>query len=776
MEVINGKKLYEYDDYRELAKDLQIKYGYAKDDYYRIGKNTKLVRGNVSRGSEGLQCHHICEDIVPGLSSKEQAEKYWSEHPEYQRKENLCYCNLLEHAWLHILISECSGDYSDEEENVELGVGGVKWMMIALNSILCNEDVSWYSSKRISDGRGCNYNANKIITDNKDTYLKIVNRFCTSSFIRNKTGKTPSELADMICVSCKADGTIKEGEKAKGSLKQLYKEIHKEASRTFLKKHNVGVFCDLENYLRIYRTALVCICTGGGKTTTASEYVRVHNLRPLVLGSNDTIGDQWKKFSTYTYMNYQTFMNIYKEINYSKYDILICDECHHTDAPRWGEGLKWVLDKTNLKIIGLTATPTSKQFSDTDKYFGGRICYGLEIAEGLDKGIIWPFSYIQSIYKLSDIKGEFDKYGSTGTLLYNRLNLYLNENPIKTILRKHMPEGQRKIIVFCSSVKDVDYAKKIMSEYNPDLEVRCINSNMSKEEVVRNKAWFNDEKIKSVCLLTVGMVNEGAHYDGVNTLIMFRRTQSTTLYLQQLGRLISLKSSGRPDPNGIVFDFTNNAQSLIHNSKLLISKENCTERMDDEKQQMIENVQRAIREHVDGKEKIYADYTQNCAECLSALMTASETNRRTNYILKTFADEYTEDLSELIDLELYKNYKTTSNSNGKNEKATGTTKIGKHASNSKLKDTFSKNIKATTQEYKVSDAEKIANALAVLLKRSYRYGFINFDDNHNFTLNIKNEKEFSKCIKWLGFKNDKVVKNVVIKLGKFAFIIASTLD
>ena len=164
------KSVFEINNYREACKFLQAKYGVPKHDYYHIGTTGSLTSYVISRGSEGLQCHHICEDLVPSLSSKEQAEKYWKEHPEYQAKENLCYCNLLEHAWLHILITECSEEVSDEEEGDELGVGGVKWMMLALNSIMCNKDVSWYSSKRVSDGRGCSYNVNNIITDNKKDY------------------------------------------------------------------------------------------------------------------------------------------------------------------------------------------------------------------------------------------------------------------------------------------------------------------------------------------------------------------------------------------------------------------------------------------------------------------------------------------------------------------------------------------------------------------------------------------------------------------------------
>lgn len=762
------KTVYDINNYREACKYLQDKYGAPEHDYYHINKKGNLAGYVISRGKEGLQCHHICEDIVPGLSSQDQAEKYWEEHPEYQAKENLCYCNLLEHAWLHILITECSEECSDEEEGNELGVGGVKWMLLALNSIMCNKDVSWYSSKRISDGRGCSYNINDIITGHKKEYLKVINRFCTSAFIRSKLGMNPQELAQSICLSCKSDG------EADGGLLDIYETILKEASTSLLKEHNVNAFCDLENYLRKDRTALVYICTGGGKTTTALEYIRIHNAKALILGPNNTIGDGWKK--NQEYMNYQTFMNCYADINWKKYDVIICDEVHHTDAPRWGKGLEYALQHSNVKIIGLTATPTDKQFNASDKYFGGRICNGLDIAEGLKvdpetgKSVIHPFSYVQSYYKIADMKGEFDKYGSIGNLMFERLNIKLNENPVQEILKKHMPDGQRKIIVFCSAKKDMDYAEDVMKAYDPDLEIRRIFSGM--DNVSENKRWFNDEKEKDVCLLTVAMVNEGAHYDGVNTLVMFRRTHSTTLYLQQLGRVICL--TDKPDPNAIVFDFTNNAQSLIHNAKL-ITHVSADVETSHEKKDAIERLQEAVRKNCEGKEKIYEDYTEDCVAVLSELMEANDRDGKLKGIISTFEEQLTDaqELKDIFDFDLYKNLKTDSKQKTK-KKDEEKIKVQKHATNKAFRDEMGQN-NCTTKEYLATDVQKLATALILSMKRSYSNYSISFTDDHKCDIIINNEDQFEKEIKRVGFKSADIVKNVVSNLGRKAFIYISQL-
>ncbi len=169
------KTVFDFDNYIEACKFLQDKYdklGYERKDYYHTtGADNHLTKTNgIGHGKDGLQYHHIKEDTVPSLSDKFKAE---TNPIEYQKAGNMCYCNLLEHAWLHILITE-NNMIADNAEEDTTGQGGVKWMILALNSIMCDPTSSYYSSKD-EDGIGCNYNANNIITSNKKAYNKIIN-------------------------------------------------------------------------------------------------------------------------------------------------------------------------------------------------------------------------------------------------------------------------------------------------------------------------------------------------------------------------------------------------------------------------------------------------------------------------------------------------------------------------------------------------------------------------------------------------------------------------
>lgn len=749
--------VFDIENYREACKFLQKKYdklGYVRKDYYHKKEEGGLTKtSGTGYGNAGLQYHHICEDIVPSLSDKTVAE---NNKIEYQYAENMCYCNLLEHAWLHILITENNTDASDEDQEDLTGRGGVRWMLLALNSIMYNKDTSWYSSKN-EEGKGCNYNVKNIITKNKKIYLKLINRYCTSAFIRQRLNKTNIELAEDLCQLCRKDS----------DRHSALNEIMVQAQDTKLFDWNVNAYADLENYLRDNQSALVVICTGGGKTTTALEYLRIHNYKTLALGSGNTISDSWKDCSSVDYMNYQSLMNNYLTFDWDKYSLIICDEAHHIKAERWGEAVRYVLkNHPNIKIIGLTATPTKDQADGTDDEFQGRVCYGLEIADGLKEGKIWPFSYISSIYKMDDVKEEFESYGEEGRLLWERLSISLNKNPVSKILKKHMPSGQRKIIVFCSSINDIPDAKEAMLNYNKDLEIKIITSKEDKDDNDKAKEWFNNEKDKDVCLITVSMVNEGAHYNGINTLVMFRRTNSLTLYLQQLGRIVVLTK--KDNPNGIVFDFTNNAENLIANSTA-VNYSNTSGTSTDQ----IKKIKETIKS-LSGQEVIHRDYTENCVETLTALKEAKDYSKQSTIIYNTFSefkDELNKELENIFDFGLWSNLKT-------NKKLKVGSKPAKRASSDKTKNAFNKaNLQAATkQNIPEGDIDRIAVAFKTVLRRSYEFNYIDFLSKDSFNYTVIERESFNNIFKSFGFIDITIVENVMKKLDKHTFIIATNID
>ena len=103
--------------YLEYCDYLQQKYGIGLCNYMSESwkKNSK-----VTRTKDGLYVHHKYEDHAIMLSNTEYAKI----NPyEWQMKENLIYCDLLEHLLLHLLICEYPAENKNKREQV--GIGGV---------------------------------------------------------------------------------------------------------------------------------------------------------------------------------------------------------------------------------------------------------------------------------------------------------------------------------------------------------------------------------------------------------------------------------------------------------------------------------------------------------------------------------------------------------------------------------------------------------------------------------------------------------------------------
>ena len=81
--------------------------------------------------------------------------------------------------------------------------------------------------------------------------------------------------------------------------------------------------------------------TGVGKTYVTSEYLDINNLKALVVSPRNSINKSWEKHTQRVEtVTYQKLANIYKDIDYSHYDVVICDEVHHIGAPKWGKSIK----------------------------------------------------------------------------------------------------------------------------------------------------------------------------------------------------------------------------------------------------------------------------------------------------------------------------------------------------------------------------------------------------------------------------------------------------
>ena len=527
--------------YREYCKYLQDKYGIPKNSYYNEQYNTN--RNENSRTSEGLVIHHICEDIKPNLSNKEVAKSCDFSH---QLPENLCYCDYLEHLFLHILITE----YPNEETDDVVGIGGsANYFIPELNNLF-----SGYIPEQSSKKYVYVINCFNRVKDDFITYKYLIGRFLSNNDV-------PKE--SLVSVVLSGDNKyFNEESKIYSELKNICD------SGSCVQSHNIEIYSKVESLLNAQNKALLVLGTGLGKTSTALSYALKYGYRVLVVCPRDNIKDTWEIYSpVVSTISYVSLANEAETFDYSKYDLIVFDEAHHLNAPVWGKGIRHLLDNNvNIKILGLTATPLcdSGKKNIADIFFKDCTVVGYDAIEGIKAGVLHPVSYVSSFYtKPKEIDDALEKCKeSTDELtmkLKGRLDLALNNTPtLKEIITSNMPHGNRKGIIFAQTIEDMDEAIKILKDIYPNEEYRKIHSLMNREEVQNIKEWFSDTDSGYLC--TVDMISEGSHYKGVNTIFMFRKTKSGNLFEQQLGRCMTQTSL--PNPHCIVFDLVNNMRNV----------------------------------------------------------------------------------------------------------------------------------------------------------------------------------------------------------------------
>ena len=146
--------------YLQYCDYLQSKYGIGKTDYMT---KSYYRKNECSRTSEGLITHHKMEDRMIMLSNRSFAI---SCPFEWQKKENLIYCDYLEHLLLHVLI--CKYPSPEKEPLAAVGIGGV------INFIVpeLNDFYSGWISKE-----SWRQNCHNLVKNDKEVYLAILKQF-----------------------------------------------------------------------------------------------------------------------------------------------------------------------------------------------------------------------------------------------------------------------------------------------------------------------------------------------------------------------------------------------------------------------------------------------------------------------------------------------------------------------------------------------------------------------------------------------------------------------
>lgn len=321
--------------------------------------------------------------------------------------------------------------------------------------------------------------------------------------------------------------------------------------------------------------ALVISATGTGKTILSALDVRaVDPARVLFIAHREQILDRaMREFQRvlgvphdslgklagtsrqidrrYVFATVQTLSQQYvlDGIDPDEFDYILIDEVHRAGAASFAR----VIDHFNPKfLLGMTATPERTDGQNIFELFDYNVPYEIRLDSALELDMLAPFHY----YGVADILFEDGETVEDATEL-RRLS---SGERVEHILRTIEDYGQAGVdprgLVFCSRKEE---AHALAEELNrrslrgKRLRTVALTGEDSIDE--RERVVDRLERGELDYVLTVDIFNEGVDIPTVNQVIMLRQTQSSIVFVQQLGRGL------RKAPNKeylVVIDFIGN--------------------------------------------------------------------------------------------------------------------------------------------------------------------------------------------------------------------------
>jgi len=298
--------------------------------------------------------------------------------------------------------------------------------------------------------------------------------------------------------------------------------------------------------------ALVLAATGTGKTYLAAFDVKafepkrilfiVHRENILIKAKNSFekiilnktmglyTGNKKEIDKEYLFTTIQTISSNYENFLKEEFDYIIVDEAHHITSPSYEK----VCDYFKAKfLLGLTATPNRSDEGNIYEVFDENIACDIRLNDALEHSLISPFHY----YGICDI--ESIDYENIDILNISQLSKALMVNKrVDYIIEKmdfYSFDGKkRKALAFCASKEHANFmAKEFSKKGIKSLALTSGDSIEKREEYIKNLEDDNHD-LEVIC--SVDIFNEGIDIPSINSVLFLRPTNSSIVFVQQLGR------------------------------------------------------------------------------------------------------------------------------------------------------------------------------------------------------------------------------------------------
>lgn len=317
---------------------------------------------------------------------------------------------------------------------------------------------------------------------------------------------------------------------------------------------------EVERVLHDRHRNLVVAATGTGKTVIAAldyrRLARPQGIRPSllfiahrreileqsmrtyreVLGEGDFgelyVGGQRPERWQHVFASVQSLTSYgVKNIPADAFAIVVVDEFHHAEARTYQQILDYLAP---LELLGLTATPERADGVDVRQFFGGRTAAELRLWDALGADLLCPFHYFAvadgtDLRGITWSRGKYDESQLEGVFTGNDARARI----ILTAVRDKVSNvGAMKALGFCVSVAHAEYMTRVFNEAG--IPARAVVGTTPATDRAQALRDLRAAEVK--VLFTVDVFNEGLDVPDVDTVLFLRPTESSTVFMQQLGR------------------------------------------------------------------------------------------------------------------------------------------------------------------------------------------------------------------------------------------------
>ena len=214
------------------------------------------------------------------------------------------------------------------------------------------------------------------------------------------------------------------------------------------------------------------------------------------------------------------------EFDKNEFDYICYDEVHHIVA----ECGKRILNYFNPEfLLGLTATPERMDNQDIFELFEQNVPFELRLRDAINNDLIVPFHYY-------GIRDDLINYGEDDK---NKISKNIAESKnvdfiINEIEKHRLPDEKLKAIAFCTNIAHCTLMANELAMRGYSTVALTGENNTGERIKAFNDLQDESNSLEIIC--AVDILNEGVDIPAINMVLFLRPTESSTIFLQQLGR------------------------------------------------------------------------------------------------------------------------------------------------------------------------------------------------------------------------------------------------